>query len=77
MAHGSTTCVGGTLHTSLRRHAEKRCARYPLGDSVEVYYDPMDPKTSCLEQTGVGAELLFYLGWAFAAGGAFFLLRGL
>ncbi len=73
---GDTICIGGTLHTSLKRHAEQRCARYPLGGRVEVFYDPMQPETSCLEKTGAGGELLFYLGWAFAGSGAFFLLRG-
>ena len=73
---GDTICVGGTLHTPFKRHAEKRCARYPVGGRVEVYYDPMKPGTSCLEKTGLGGEWVFYLGWAFAAVGGFLLVRG-
>ncbi len=73
---GDTLCIGGTLDSSLKRHAEKRRARYPLGARVEVFYDPMQPETSCLEKTGAGGELLFYMGWACAGSGACLLLRG-
>ncbi len=57
-----TVCVGGTLDSSMRKRAEARCAKYPQGVSVPVYYDPSSPGNACLERTAEGARLFTGLG---------------
>jgi hypothetical protein len=42
------------VRTSSVRNTEKILERYPLGSSVDVFYDPDDPSSSVLEP-GVGA----------------------
>jgi hypothetical protein len=51
-------CSGGMLHTSSRRRAEERCAKYPVGVPVRVFYQPSDPSRSCLEATAEGGGLM-------------------
>jgi Protein of unknown function (DUF3592) len=54
--------------------AQDIVARYPDGAAVTVYYDPVDPSDSVLEPGGTrGIAFLRLIGWAFAAGGLFFL----
>ena len=55
-------CIGGTLDTSMRKRAEARCAKYPQGVAVPVYYDPSSPGNACLERTAEGARLFTWLG---------------
>ncbi len=48
------------VRTSSVRNTQKILARYPLGGSVDVYYDPDDPSSSVLEP-GVGASTYILL----------------
>jgi hypothetical protein len=61
---GSTIALGGTFDTSARSRAEARCAKYPAGSAVNVYYDPRDPTRACLEQTAEGGPFVYALGAA-------------
>lgn len=61
-------------YSSTGGRAEAIVARYPDGAAVSVYYDPADPSDSVLEPGSTGGiTLLDLIGWAFAAGGLFFL----
>lgn len=62
---GDTVCIGGEINTSFPKRAEERCQRYPVGSEVNVYYDPLDPETSCLEQEGEGSVLGYAVFAAF------------
>lgn len=62
---GDTICIGGELNTSFPKRAEERCQRYPVGSEVNVYYDPLDPERSCLEQKGEGSVLMYAAAAAF------------
>jgi hypothetical protein len=75
--HGDTICVGGTVHTSLSRHAKERCRRFPEGANAIVYVDPQEPSNACLER-GNQAIVLFLLAIAAftLVAGVFFWLRG-
>ncbi|MEO2175130.1 MAG: DUF3592 domain-containing protein [bacterium] len=42
-------CVGGQLQISLRGKAEDYCREYPVGEIVEVHYNPKKPRDSVLE----------------------------
>jgi hypothetical protein len=70
---GTTIDLGGTVHTSLPRHAEKRCATYPVGIRTLVYYDPARPERACLERTGGGPLFFGAVGVAFAVVGIFLM----
>ena len=48
------------VRTSSVRNTEKILERYPLGSSVDVFYDPDDPSSSVLEP-GVGAATYILL----------------
>ena len=48
------------VRTSSVRNTEKILERYPLGSSVDVFYDPDDPSSSVLE-SGVGAATYILL----------------
>ncbi|OHA46106.1 MAG: hypothetical protein A3A80_00685 [Candidatus Terrybacteria bacterium RIFCSPLOWO2_01_FULL_44_24] len=67
----------GDYDSSDPAHASGIVMRYPVGESVQVYYDPDEPKTSVLEPgtswssfVGLGAGGIFSLigiiGFAFA-----------
>jgi len=51
------------VRTSSVRNTEKILERYPLGSSVDVFYDPDDPSSSVLEP-GVGAGTYILLAVA-------------
>ncbi len=59
---GKTICIGGELDTSFKDRAIKRCDKYPLEASVNVYYDPKKPQNACLEREGEGIGILYYFG---------------
>ncbi|MCP3902917.1 MAG: DUF3592 domain-containing protein [Planctomycetes bacterium] len=63
---GRTVCIGGELNTSFRERAEARCAKYPVGAKVDVFYDPTEPNAACLERRREGAWLGYLAGNAFA-----------
>ncbi len=54
--------IGGDLNTSLRSRAERRCARYPNGGQIQVFYDPEHPSSCCLERRADTAPLLTWIG---------------
>ena len=66
--------IGGDFNTSMSSRAQQRCARYPLGDPIQVFYDPEDPSSSCLERRADTAPLLMWVGViALAVSGAIHL----
>ena len=71
--HGDTIDLGGTVNTSIVRHAERRCARYPVGARVTIVYDPEGPEHACLERSSNGPLLLGAIGLVFTVAGLFFL----
>lgn len=58
--------IGNQLQAG-RKRAQARCDRYPVGSTPEVFYDPADPKSACLERVHEGA--LFEMGGALVAFG--------
>jgi hypothetical protein len=54
-------CIGGTVAMT-RKRARERCERYPAGSQVEVFYDPSNPATACLERTAEGAKFMTLVG---------------
>ncbi len=54
--------IGGDLNTSSRSRAERRCAKYPNGGQIQVFYDPEDPSSCCLERRADTAPLLTWIG---------------
>ncbi|NNF42829.1 MAG: DUF3592 domain-containing protein [Phycisphaerales bacterium] len=60
--HGETICLGGELDTTFESRARRRCQRYPVGATVPVYYDPVEPAVCCLERKQETA----WLGYAIA-----------
>ena len=42
-------CVGGQLQVSLKGKAENYCRDYPIGEIVDVFYNPDKPRDSVLE----------------------------
>jgi hypothetical protein len=51
-----------------RREAEEIAARYPVGQSVPVYYDPADPERSVLEPgVSLGSYIVLGIGVLFVA----------
>jgi hypothetical protein len=53
-------CSGAMLHT--RGRAEERCAKYPAGSPVRVFYKPSDPSRACLEATAETSNLMLAIG---------------
>ncbi len=66
-------CVGGQLQLSLRGKAEDYCERYPVGQTVTVYYDPDNPSDSCLERREETSTLYLAIGALFAIIGIAFI----
>ncbi|MHC5003106.1 MAG: DUF3592 domain-containing protein [Planctomycetota bacterium] len=66
-------CVGGELNTSFKSRAENRCAMYPTGAEVDVFYDPERPEHACLERSREGAGLMLLLGNGFVVFGLLML----
>lgn len=68
----------GEYGSSNSSHARSVVRRYPVGQSVEVRYDPADPATSCLE-AGMSLSTWFVPGFGalFAVVGGGILLGGL
>ena len=64
----STICIGGMFNTSMPKRAEDRCAKYPQGSTVSVYYNPKKPNESCLEKRGEASWFTPLIG------GIFFIL---
>ena len=72
--HADTICSGGTLDTSMRGRAERRCAKYPVGASVVAFYDSANPSRACLERTAEGTWIIAGIGAAIAAVGSLHLM---
>ncbi len=69
----SRICVGGQLQLSLRGKAEDYCERYPVGQTVSVYYDPDNPSDSCLERTEETSIMYLAIAVVFAIVGFVFI----
>ncbi|QPJ61359.1 MAG: DUF3592 domain-containing protein [Candidatus Nitronauta litoralis] len=69
----SRICLGGQLQLSLRGKAEDYCGRYPVGQTVSVYYDPDNPSDSCLERREETSIMYLVIGVVFAIVGIFFI----
>ncbi|MBX3382273.1 MAG: DUF3592 domain-containing protein [Phycisphaeraceae bacterium] len=54
---GDVIAPGGVVSTSLREHAERWLAEYPVGSRVTVYYNPQNPAESCLRREKHGTLL--------------------
>lgn len=70
-----TICLGGELNTSMMGRAEERCFQYPVGALVTVYYDPRDPRSSCLEKKGELTWFVYGIGLVFLVVGIWLLAR--
>lgn len=65
-------------YSSTTGRAQGIVNRYPDSAAVTVYYNPDDPSDAVLERdAGSGIRLLYLVGGAFAAGGAFLLFMSL
>lgn len=68
-------CLSYDVGTGDRGRAEERCAQYPLGRAVTVYYNAKNPADACLEQRAdtpvffiiIAAAFLFF-GWGIILG---------
>lgn len=60
--------VGMVVSTSGTKKAQETLARYPVGSTVKVYYDPNNPADSVLEQKA-SSNLTLILGIIFLAVG--------
>ena len=60
--HSSKLSIGGDLNTSMSSRAERRCAKYPIGAEIQVFYDPEDPSSCCLERRADTGPLLTWIG---------------
>lgn len=63
--------AGSSMLGEGREAAEAKAARYPAGASATVFYDPVAPEHSCLEQGGDLGGYFFLLG-----GGSFLIVFG-
>lgn len=63
---GRRYALGGELDTSSLARAEARCARYPEDSEPEVFFDPSNPKDSCLERVQEGKLFVIFMGVMFA-----------
>ena len=67
---GKNVCLSYDVGTGDRGRAEERCAQYPLGSAVTVYYNAKNPADACLERRAdtpiffiiLAAAFLFF-GW--------------
>lgn len=48
--------IGGDVRRT-RTWAEQRCAEYPEGAPVQVFYDPRNPETSCIIREREGGAM--------------------
>jgi len=61
--------IGSELATTSRHRAELVCLTYPPGRTIDVFYDPANPSTACLERRREGPPLELF-------GGVFGLIAG-
>ena len=47
---GEKVCLGDDKVFLERCHVESRCAEYPYGSIVQVFYNPLNPADACLER---------------------------
>lgn len=62
---GKNVCLSYDVGTGDRGRAERRCAQYPVGRAVSVYYNPDKPVDACLEQRVDAPEFFIYIAAAF------------
>lgn len=51
---------GGQVSSSGKTKAQETCNRYPVGSRPQVYYNPDNPKESCLEKSASDTMLIAY-----------------
>jgi hypothetical protein len=68
--------VGGAVWGGYRG-AQKQAARYPMGASVPVYYNPRNPTSAVLEKRAPSAVLLFVMALIFLTVAALFVAYSL
>ena len=66
---GKNVCLSYDVGTGDRVRAEKRCAQYPVGRTVSVYYNPNNPADACLERRVDAPDFFIYIA-------AFFMFFG-
>ncbi len=74
---GERIAFGAAKGHSAPADAEKVLARYPVGATVTVYYNPRDPAEAVLEREMRGGAFLLFVGLAFALSTACLLLSAL
>lgn len=63
---GQRISFGGETGYSMRSKTEEILEKYPVGQSMTVYYDPNEPEEAVLERNmGTGGKLFMWLGLAF------------
>jgi len=70
-AHGFSTITGSTPRLSGNRfwslkQAQEFVDRYPVGQEVEVFYDPKNPKRNCIDREDRRGIRLLWVGAAIA-----------
>ncbi|ANM29535.1 hypothetical protein ABI59_07985 [Acidobacteria bacterium Mor1] len=63
---GDTIHLGGDLGFTLKSPASSAAGRYTVGEDVKVYFDPADPKVSCLVPDGRKRRLFFLVAGVLA-----------
>ena len=58
---GDTVQIGVGGNTGARRKAKETVSRYPAGAQTLVYFDPEKPGRACLERSGEGGWVLYFL----------------
>ena len=68
---GSAVCLGSEVNTSSRHRAATRCCKYPVGATVDVFYDPIKPEDACLIRTMEGLWFIIPMSTLFLLIGLF------
>ena len=74
---GGRIAFGASKGFSSRAAAEKVLERYPVGETVTVYYNPNNPADAVLEREMRGGGSLLFIGLAFAFATACLLFAAL
>ena len=72
-----TICIGGEFYTTSRRRAEAHCEKYPVGSTVNIYYNPLNPEEACLERAGEGRPWAYVAALGAVVFGIWFITLGL
>ena len=67
---GKNVFLSYDVATGDRSRAEQRCAQYPVGREISVYYNPDNPADSCLERQADAPGYIHIIAGAFMFFGA-------